>query len=222
MLIVKRTILAVLTAAAIGASGAQAATITGLYNTGTDASNVALANDFGAIDTHYQIVSSTSPGYAGQQAVTYYNGAYPANDADSKWVSLSDTGSPGNNTTTYRLTFDLTGLNQLTAQITGSWATDNGGTLLLNGAATGNNVANYNPLVNFSIASGFVAGVNHLDFVVQDFGAPTAFRVDNLAGTADLAQVAGGVPEPTTWALMLGGFGLMGAALRRRRAMVVA
>ena len=28
---------------------------------------------------------------------------------------------------------------------------------------------------------------------------------------------AGGVPEPATWALMLGGFGLMGASLRRRR-----
>ena len=27
----------------------------------------------------------------------------------------------------------------------------------------------------------------------------------------------GGVPEPASWALMLGGFGLMGAALRRRR-----
>ena len=26
------------------------------------------------------------------------------------------------------------------------------------------------------------------------------------------------IPEPTTWALMIGGFGLAGAALRRRRA----
>jgi len=33
---------------------------------------------------------------------------------------------------------------------------------------------------------------------------------------------AGGVPEPATWALMLSGFGLAGAALRRRRVAVAA
>lgn len=32
----------------------------------------------------------------------------------------------------------------------------------------------------------------------------------------------GGVPEPQTWAVMLGGFGLVGAALRRRRATLAA
>ncbi len=28
---------------------------------------------------------------------------------------------------------------------------------------------------------------------------------------------AGAVPEPASWALMIGGFGLIGSALRRRR-----
>jgi hypothetical protein len=31
-----------------------------------------------------------------------------------------------------------------------------------------------------------------------------------------------GVPEPASWALMIGGFGLAGAALRRRRSLVAA
>lgn len=40
---------------------------------------------------------------------------------------------------------------------------------------------------------------------------------DGLA-IGDLATA--GIPEPTTWALMIGGFGMMGAALRRRRTAV--
>jgi hypothetical protein len=35
------------------------------------------------------------------------------------------------------------------------------------------------------------------------------------------AQQAG-VPEPASWALMIGGFGLAGASLRRRRAIATA
>jgi len=38
-----------------------------------------------------------------------------------------------------------------------------------------------------------------------------SFEVDNLA-------VSGVVPEPASWAMMIGGFGLMGSAVRRRRA----
>ncbi len=41
--------------------------------------------------------------------------------------------------------------------------------------------------------------------------------------TATFTQtVTGGVPEPASWALMIGGFGMAGAALRRRRTAVAA
>jgi len=41
-----------------------------------------------------------------------------------------------------------------------------------------------------------------------------AFEVDNLAFSATIAD---GVPEPASWAMMLGGFGAIGGALRSRR-----
>ena len=38
----------------------------------------------------------------------------------------------------------------------------------------------------------------------------------------DNVSVSGAVPEPASWALMIGGFGMAGAMLRRRRALVAA
>ncbi|MBL8555315.1 MAG: PEP-CTERM sorting domain-containing protein [Phenylobacterium sp.] len=38
-----------------------------------------------------------------------------------------------------------------------------------------------------------------------------------LSGSVDVGPIGGGVPEPGTWSLAIAGFGLAGAALRRRR-----
>ncbi|MGZ3378092.1 MAG: PEPxxWA-CTERM sorting domain-containing protein [Phenylobacterium sp.] len=46
--------------------------------------------------------------------------------------------------------------------------------------------------------------------------APENHFADNITFSG------GAVPEPTTWALMIGGFGMMGGALRRRRTSVAA
>jgi hypothetical protein len=46
------------------------------------------------------------------------------------------------------------------------------------------------------------------------FGEASSPRAFN--GTLSYATVAGAVPEPASWALMIAGFGLVGAAMRRR------
>ena len=47
-------------------------------------------------------------------------------------------------------------------------------------------------------------------------------RTNNMLGQGyRLAAISAAVPEPATWAMMLGGFGLIGAVSRRRRTAVV-
>ena len=55
----------------------------------------------------------------------------------------------------------------------------------------------------------------------QSFG-DEAYGVDNLTVTGtNVTPPAGAVPEPATWAMMLSGFGFVGAGMRRRTARMV-
>lgn len=56
------------------------------------------------------------------------------------------------------------------------------------------------------------AGANEI--AIYSSGGGASFAVDNVV-TSDTVPVAG-VPEPAMWSLMIGGFGLVGATLRRR------
>lgn len=67
--------------------------------------------------------------------------------------------------------------------------------------------------------------VTSIDLSDYGFGAGDTIKAARITGSPelDLIRVAGlgaAVPEPTTWALMIAGFGLAGAGLRRRRAAV--
>lgn len=206
----KRTLIAAAMLATAVAT-AHAATITGLKNTGLGAS--------GAIDSNYSLSSavSTTP------VITYDSqwpiGPWIANDSTSKWIT--PTSSQGesfdpwsNGTYTYTLTFDLSGYNAATAMFSGRLAADNSVQVKLNNSVIGS-ATGFTGWTSFGASSGFVSGVNTLDFVVsnwaQNGGNPTGLRVE--FGASSIAAV----PEPATYAMLLGGLVMVGAVVRRRK-----
>lgn len=204
-----------------GAAVAQADVLDDLFGTGLNNSGTPLAG--GSIDPHYTLISSPDSVFDGPEAYVVNNG-YPigpwtANSSTSKWIApRADAGNnnaPG--TYTYRTTFDLSGFDPNTASISGKWITDNNGLdILINGVSTGHTTSFTSFLAgfsNFSITTGFVAGMNTLDFLVRnggDVANPTGLRVE-LQGTATL------VPEPGTWLMALAGLSVMALVRVRRR-----
>jgi hypothetical protein len=103
-----------------------------------------------------------------------------------------------------------------TAQLGSTW--EPGGIASLDGTENnfifvdsdlGNGVAGYNNFF-YSIS---IVGDAAQNLISGQYGTttpPTAFR-------AHVIDVRGAVPEPASWAMMVGGFGLIGGALRNRR-----
>jgi hypothetical protein len=167
-----------------------AAPIPGLFNTGVDAAGAVLPDD--AVDPHYTFTvnpdgGSTEARVQDSTRFPIVDGTWLLNSTTSKWIGprfFTDQAAGGDYT--YRLEFDLTGLDASTAIITGQWATDNGGTdILINGTPTGNaNTAQFGSYTAFTISSGFVEGLNTLDFLVNNAAVGyTGLRVE-ISGTA--------------------------------------
>jgi hypothetical protein len=203
-------------------------TIPTLFNTGVDDNHNLLAA--GAPDPHYQIIAAPSPDVAGAADVVIdngfpFNGYWVHNDAISQWIAPhaneNDTNGgvsePVGNYT-YQTTFDLTGFDPNTASISGQYTDDN--TLvevMLNGKDVGissSSQTDFYTLHSFTISSGFVAGVNTLDFVVYNMPQtahpnngenPSGFRVE-MTGTADPTEVMNAtIAAPTDPQTLTGG-----------------
>ncbi len=192
---------------------AQAVPIPGLFNTGVDGAGNALPA--GSNDPHYSILAPSQPAVVIKDAIP---GTWVPNSATYRWVWETVNGTPTNVTRIFRTVFDLTGLDPTSALISGQWATDNTGLdILINGASTGNTCGGFSSLCNFSVSSGFINGLNTLDFQVNDFGVISGLLVASISGTANVADDNGGgqIPEPGTLAIL--GFGLASLGFVRRR-----
>jgi hypothetical protein len=232
-----RTLLLAL-AVSSAAAGAYANPIV-LHNTGVDAVSTPLADTTGP-DLHYKVSYGTAIGsYTTTSASAFAvndNTQFPMNaywiqsDSQSAWISpfgRNTTDASANGFYDYQTTFSLTGLVAGTAMISGQWAADNCGLdILINGHSTGQAMScsgpsNYAPFggwTSFAITSNFTAGLNTIDFLVENYaqngGNPTGLRVE-MSGTASASSSNPPIPEPLTLALF--GSGIAGLALLRRR-----
>ena len=211
--------LALVVAMGLASMGAQAAAISGLYNTGAGLA----AN---AQDMNYALSSTTT--IVGTNGYVTANGSFPlagnwlANDATSSWLTPTDNqartfDASSNGIYTWSTTFNLTGFDATTASLTGRFAADNSAIAYLNGVQIGTS-GGFSSWSSFSAASNFNAGLNTLSFVVTNLrqagSNPTGLRVEFLS--SDVTAVTP-VPEADTYAMMFAGLGLMGLIARRKK-----
>ncbi len=189
--------------------------VPGLFNTGIDASGLLV--DDGGTDPHYVLVDNPDSG--SPDAIVHDTFVFPIvggpwllADETSKWISpLFDTTAAAAGNFRYRIEVDLTGLDPTTTFITGRWASDNEGTLYLNGVATGiRNTSGFGTWSPFRISSGFISGTNTIDFEINNAGAGyTGLRVDSLRGGARPQSGSGDIPprfvtEPVAGVRLIG------------------
>ncbi len=188
------------------------ATITLPYNTGV--LNDRTVASGGSTDLHY---TDTIPGNT-VYVLNSPNGLWLAPDAASKWVG-PDTGdgssyNGGSYNLDYQTTFNLTGYDPSSVALTGQWATDNYGTnILINGVPTGDTSSSYSSWSTFTISSGFVSGVNTLDFLWGNASGPGGVRIEFTSATGNPS--VSGAPEPASVLLLAGP--LVGLAFLRFR-----
>lgn len=196
---------------------AMAVPISGLVNTGAGVADNAQDTNYALTVTNGTTVAGPY-GYAADQVGFPDAGPWVGGDTSvSKWISpfadeARSLDPTKNGVYVWTLTFDLTGYDTSVGFIQGRWAADNFGSVWLNGEQIGVS-AGYGSWSGF-FASHYLfnSGLNTLEFKVTNLalssGNPTGVRVEFTASD---------VPEPESYALLLGSLGVLGAVAARRR-----
>lgn len=208
---------AIVAALALGATTANAATIDA-FGSGWILSN-GLDNSGGGFGNG---IANHFAGYDGDQYNNFFEFSVPTGTVTSATLSIWNA---ANNTT-----IDPDAVYNFFAASNFSFSGLVGGpsfgSVTLGVADTG--TSHY---VNLSLNSAGLAYLNSVAGGIARFGGTTTSVVDpqsctdciaifGYTGGNPVAQLAlgGAVPEPASWAMLIAGFGLTGAALRRRRA----
>lgn len=207
------------------AASANAATFTNLTNTG-GAGNVAWTVSVGG-------GAATTPVDVTPINPNWVSGEAAGQTDTSAWIANSNYGQNGvaTNPATFTYSTSFNAANVGAGDLIGfNWAADNAVTsILLNGVAiytasplpanSTTTPANEFGAWKAGSGAGLLNGANSLSFSVLNqtpngntaAANPTGFRLNYIS-----SNVAA-VPEPATWAMMIAGFGMIGAATRRRR-----
>ncbi len=196
-----------------------------VHNTGVNASDVLVAP--GAQASFWTLAGAPAGATETLGSNPFrFNCCYFPDTATAAWVSPQASGNAGAlGIYTYDLVFDLTGLDPASAAITGTFGTDNDGSISLNSnapvATTG--FSSFGAPTPFTINSGFAAGSNTIHVQVNNGGDPTAFFVSFTSATANVPVVVQTTPAPAlSWPLLaalaalLAVFGSFTAIARRR------
>ena len=158
-----------------------------------------------SVDPHYTLIQALGGFGPNAFVASPRPSSWVPNQPASKWISPDGINSALlSGLYVYQLTFDLTGLDPSTASISGLWTADDSSRVVLNGnfGAGAVQTTTFGQFDSFTFNSGFVPGINTLDFRVGnaffpgiDRGGPSGLHVTQLLGFAEP------IPEPTSLAL---------------------
>jgi Lamin Tail Domain/Carbohydrate binding domain/CotH kinase protein len=176
--------------------------IPGLFNTGVGNNGLALANN--TPDPHYVLTANANGAIGGNALSILNHPAWLANNTTNTFIGVINPGSTTINGGSYHFqtTFSLAGFLATSARINIKVAVDNDLTdVFINGASSGLAHSGFAALsAPLVVSSGFVPGVNTLEFRTVNQGAGPGGFMATVNGTALAANTNAPLPlGPTTY-----------------------